>query len=769
MNIDNKKLSIIIDVIIVVLIFAFAISIRMPGEDMIGSAQLNNEYTDDDVYYLSDPDSYLYARRAREYSLDLSGFSFVNNRTDDVLMSPVSSRDNGLITNALPLIAALVYRLLSIFSDVTIEVVVYYFNAVIASMAALLSYFFIKKLTNIYGGITSAILIVIMPPFLNRSVAGYFDTDAMLLSVPLCLIVCFTMMVFNISTGKKVFFSICSILSFLLLAGTWETFYIYFGLLIVMSIVTSLELYFVKGSDGVLRGKAYVREILYMSLSIIIMAALAICMYGGNIFDSIRRLVSNMLFVSDYPDPTRYILELSDVPFLDNGLEGAFLAMGNGIINNLGGIIIALIGFICIILLIVFRKRLSNKFLACNVGFVVTWFLITLPFLIVGSRFLELVCIPLSLLVGLFCGMISQVIIGNKKRLLSVLISLFISVIILFGPMVGAMVRRNIPTPFYSKTFDAACTWINTYASENASILTWWDYGYFIQFASARHVLSDGGTFDGRYFYFLAHALLTDDPKLSVAIFNMLNFSGVDSVDVIEESIAGRELAMNALLDILPVSKEEGLSILKVKYKLTDVEAADIIAVAKPEVRDERYLIISRDLITKINALSYYGLYDFHNDTYDVALGVSNKPVVASEYEERVDIRGIDDIAVVIKKDNDNDYVTLVDDEKRLVDISRIIYVEDGIKVRDEYKSDSGYTLYCINENGEYSFMVCSNNIADSMLVTLMTYHSNEAYTRVYAGILGDNMSSFKSITARFFGDESTPDNAGAYIFRVIN
>ena len=169
MNIYSKRISIIVDIVIVILIVALGIVVRLPDENTVGSAQLDNELTDQDCFYLSDPDSYLYARKAREYSVDLSRFSFINTRTEDYMMSPVSSKENGLVTNGLPLLAALIFRLLSFFSDITIEMVIYYINIVICALAAVPAYFYVRKQTNLFGGIVSAILAVTAIPFLEHS------------------------------------------------------------------------------------------------------------------------------------------------------------------------------------------------------------------------------------------------------------------------------------------------------------------------------------------------------------------------------------------------------------------------------------------------------------------------------------------------------------------------------------------------------------------------------------------------------------------------
>ena len=768
MDIKKKRTGVIIDVVIIVVVVSLGIFLRLPYDSSIGNAQMNNELTDDDCYYLSDPDSYLYARKARQYSLDLTGFTLVNTRTEDYMMSPVSTRENGLVTNFLPLLAALVFRFLNLFSDITIEMVVYYINAVICALAAVPVYLYMRKQTNVVGGAVSAFLIVTAVPFLEHSVAGYFDTDAMLCTIPICLILSFAMMVESETLKKKTVYAVLSLISFFVLATTWETFYIYFGILCVLSFITIMQLLFVKGAEGRLDRKETRVDVLYIVVSLIVMVGISFLIYGSTIIDSIRRLLNNMLVINNYPDSTKYIVELSDIPLLDNGVEGAFLTTGSGIVNKLGGAIVIIMAFIGIFLLLFARKRKSVRFFSCNMGFIVSWFLITLPFLIVGVRFLQLVCIPLILLTGLSAGILSEIMTVTAGKRIGYILSAFLAVMLVFGPVSGAFLRKGSPSPFYNKTFDGACTWINNYGSENADILTWWDFGYFIEFASARHVLSDGGTFDGRYFYWLAHALLTDNPKLSVGIFNMLDFSGVDGNDVAEGYLGSAEMACSALLDILPVDIVEANRILTTRYGLSESEAAELIRVTKPIIKDERYLIISRDLISKIGALSYYGFYDFDDVAPNTSLGVSTTPVVPTIFEEKTSIRGINNVYVLIKKDENNEYVTLIDEAGEIVDISRIITVENGVKIKDERKGNIGYTLYCINDNGFYSFIVCSDNIADSMLVSLMALNSNSEYTRVCESVLGDNLISVDSVTARFFGDSSTPDNAGVYIYKVV-
>ncbi len=761
-----------IDILIIILIITLGIVIRFPFSAMekdstSRSAAEINEITDEDCLYLSDPDSYLYARKAREYSVDLSNFTFVNTREDDYMMNPVSDRENGLVTNGLSFIAAIVYRFLSLFSHISIEQIIYYIDMVICSLAAIPAYLYVRKQTNVIGGIVSGVLAVCAIPFFVHSVAGYFDTDAMLCTIPLALMTSFAMMVYSDKRSTKIVFSVISLIMFALLAATWETFYIYFGILVFLSVVTIVIMAILHKREKAITSSKLKEEVLFSCITIVIMAIIAFFMYGMTIVDSIRRLVTNMLVTNDYPDSTRYIVELSDIPILENGIEGAFLTTGSGIINNLGGVVILAVGLFSMILVIAKGKEKSAKFFSCNFGFIVTWLLVTFPLLFVGVRFLQLVCLPLVLLIGLGIGIFTDMLVKNSNVYIGYVLSAFISAIIMVGPVAGVILRGNAPAPFYTKTFDKACTWVNNYASEDASILTWWDFGYFIQFASARHVLADGGTFDGGYFYWLAHALLTDNPKLSAAIFGMLDDSGISAPDMAAEYIGDTGTACEALLSVLPMSKEEGIQYLVKNYDMSEDKATSLIDKAKPDMRNEEYMFISRDLISKINALCYYGYYDFNGSDYDAALGVSCEPIVPNEYNQHTEIQGINNCSIEYREVGDNKEVTIIDDDGKPVGISRLIFVENGSKVQDIKRKDTGYTVYCIKDNGEYSFIVCSNFIADSMLVSLMAYNSNDCYERVYSSVEDSRLLPYNSITAKFFGNASTKSSAGVLVYRM--
>ena len=111
--------------------------------------------------------------------------------------------------------------------------------------------------------------------------------------------------------------------------------------------------------------------------------------------------------------------------------------------------------------------------------------------------------------------------------------------------------------------------------------------------------------------------------------------------------------------------------------------------------------------------------------------------------------------------------MTLRGENGSQIGMSRLIYVENGVKIRDDKIDETGYSVYCINDNGEYSFIVCSDFIADSMLVSLMAFNSNDAYTRVFSSVTNDSYYAYQSVTARFFGDGNTQPSEGALVYKV--
>ena len=772
----SKIKNIILDVVLILAVISLGIILRMPVDNTSRRAAEVIEFTDTDCFYLSDPDSYLYARKAREYSVDLSNFSFVNTRSEDATMNPVSTKEDGLVTNGLPLVAALVYRFLNLFGEISIEKIVYYLNAFICSLAVVPAYLYVKRQTNLIGGIVSGILAAVAIPFLEHSIYGYFDTDAMLCTVPLCLITSFAMMIYEDKMARKVVYAVLSVVIFTILAATWETFYIYFGILFALTVATLIMLSVIGREKEALSENRLTLELSFAGVTLSTMMLVAIAMYGSKILNSIGRLLSNMLAAGDYPDPTKYIVELSEIPVLENGIEGALITSGSGIINNLGGVVILAFTILSIVLIILKGRKLSVKFLSCNVGFAIAWLIVTLPLLFVGARFLQLICLPIVLLVGLGIGLFAELIVNGSDRILGDELSnkilghalaILVAALVIIGPIAGGISRSNPSAPFYTKTFDRACKWINNNGSEHSSIMTWWDYGYFIQYASAKHVLADGGTFDGGYFYWLAHAMLTDNPGLSVAIYNMLDAHGMDAPDMAKQYIGNTADACEALQNVLTMTKEEGVAYLVARYNMSSDDARRLMNVAKPNMTDERYLIISRDLIEKITALSYYGYYDFNGGDYSPVLAVSTEPVRPEQNIMEVQLKGLDNTSVICRQHEDKLEMTLKGENGTLVGMSRMIYVENGIKIRDEKIDESGYTVYCINDNGEYSFIVCSDYIANSMLVSLMAYSFNDAYTRVYSSVTEDSYYNYKSVTARFFGDGTYQPSEGVLVYKV--
>ena len=135
--------------------------------------------------YLTEMDSYFYARFAREMAEAGAPFQY-NRRSEDPLMGQRYTVDSGQgIPVLLSVLAYYVWRFLSLFFNVRVIQVVRWMGPVMGSLAAVPVFFYVRRRTNIWGGITAALLVGLSLPFVSHTHAGFFDTDMLLAIVPL--------------------------------------------------------------------------------------------------------------------------------------------------------------------------------------------------------------------------------------------------------------------------------------------------------------------------------------------------------------------------------------------------------------------------------------------------------------------------------------------------------------------------------------------------------------------------------------------------------
>ena len=285
------------------------------------------------------------------------------------------------------------------------------------------------------------------------------------------------------------------------------------------------------------------------------------------------------------------------------------------------------------------------------------WLLVVSPFVIMGVRFVQLLALPSCLLVGYIFGVASDNF-GNeildiwKKDVCIILIAAllggslavvngyFAIIAALFCLIVG-LVDKTVTvnkilaafltptflcmmvdgyytvkntTPYIPDDIYNAVEIVNDTMSTNSVVISWWDIGYYLQYATNRQVVSDGGIYNGEYFYWLANIFTTDNPKLSAGICNMLKGGNMDAARIARLHTDSDEKSAELLKDILVLEKSDAYDLLKNKYHFTESEAKEMIDFSHPDVEKEVYVLVSQDTLLKTEIIAYFGLWNFKDE-----------------------------------------------------------------------------------------------------------------------------------------------------------
>lgn len=627
------------DFYILLIIVMVGILIRLPIQN-IGNI---------DTSVLHDPDSYLYARLATEFvSEPISDWEFFTNRSDDPLMNSVDEENDPFTTNLLPMCAALVCKLVK---TADIELVIFYFNVILCPLSAITVYIFMKRYFGRVAAIVSGFAMSTSVSYFLHTTYGFFDTDAIIMVLATSFMVCILNSFLEKDFKKQIISSVFSILILLLFFVSWEAYYAYAGIAFALAIVLVL-LSKVAKLDLNLKVPC---------ATVMISSIFCLCMLSSNSVGSLGRTIKTMLEGSEWPDESKYIGELTHPTLVKGGLNNSFLISQTGVVNWLGGLSIFLLVFLFVVIFFVLLLKYKKDFIN-RVGrdkfviivFLISWALILIPVVIFGIRFVQLLALPFNMLLGIavcifierFDGDIackwekniavvlisllvfSDVAIVNVKyALISAFIILFVGLtinkfsirfitltivsLVFAGPLINEyMVSENSP-PLVADDLVDAMQYVESSTPEDSALIAWWDYGYYMQYATNRHTLADGGIYDGAYFYWLSNIFSTEDANLSIGISKMLLTGDIEAVRLSEEYFGSAEKAVEVLKEILVLDKNGAATLLRDKYDLSDNEINRLIDCIAYESNQNVYLVVYDNIAEAMPTICYYGLWDF--------------------------------------------------------------------------------------------------------------------------------------------------------------
>ncbi|MBR5954013.1 MAG: peptide transporter, partial [Methanobrevibacter sp.] len=308
----------------------------------------------------------------------------------------------------------------------------------------------------------------------------------------------------------------------------------------------------------------------------------------------------------------------------------------------------------------------------------------------------------------------------------------------------GAYQTSDTVVPGTSDAMWNAMKWIDETQPDDTVITSWWDFGYLFEIAADKQVTFDGGSQSGDRAFWLGQAMTTDNLELSAGIFRMLDTSGELAVDGLVNITGDAGNATDILIDILPKTSDDAQKTLQSKYHLTASQAKEIVNYTHPENPRPVIFVASSDMLQKAGWWTYFGAWNFENqssENYNYYVPTSQVEVKAGETGKLalLEDQGMT-INAVIQRGSGNNSTTayteavytengqqiMVNDTPyNPLNISNIVVIEDGYIMKNESVGkvkDANYTLMLMGNDNQYTPILMSNELANSMFTRLYLY-----------------------------------------------
>ena len=734
---QNVK-TILKTVVIIALLFVIVFALRAQSADIGGVPnEYKSSYMDaNGLPYFSEMDSYFNLRMTENYmDHGYFGDTLVNGSGWDMHSYYPSGREVGKYQPMIAYVTSFLYGIINMFKDMSITEVAFWTGAFVSSFAVIPVYIFTRRITNDYGAIAATLIVVLGPNYISHTFAGFFDTDMFNVTLPLFFILFFVEALRAEKTVYRIIFALLSVISIGIYSLSWTGFMYYPAVMILVMILFFILCFYLdieviepfKNYDNKLSWFVNQRELFTVVFIIVLGIAGLLATVGiGGIMEGISGLTGGLSLQSAardvWPNVLISVAEMQVPNLLYGGLPGAFLANTNGIVNGIGGIV-ALFGVLFVLFTFVqrilrlrnvkvrgdsskphkskrkatslrkeqdrFRISLKdigsfgsadeiNKSKRLNVLYLclfLVWIIASAVAVTQGTRFIQVLVIPMGICAGIFVGyavdyvktnvkddkvllliaivcafliafpitqlayglenakmigsavfvalvVISAAVIFLKKSIRDSDISIKRAIVVvlitlaLVSPTVcGAYQTTAATVPGSSDPMWNAMDFVKENSTNDTVIVSWWDFGYLFQIASDHPTSFDGGSQTGDRAYWVGKALSTSDLAQSKGILQMLATTGSNASELLCEYTGSNITAVHALDETLGMSREDAKSKLVKDYNLTESQASAVLKQSHPSNPNNVSFVLSSDMIGKAGWWSYFGSWNF--DTLD--------------------------------------------------------------------------------------------------------------------------------------------------------
>ncbi len=540
--------------------------------------------------------------------------------------------------------------------------------ALIVMLAIIPAFFIVKKYAGVLGGFIASLLIGLHPYLLGRTPAGFVDTDAYGITMPLFII---WMIIESFSSRsykmKAMFAALAGVFTWIFKqtwgGGWYFTFDILIAILIGMIIYQIIKVLIDSKEHKKKHIKLFHSRIVRSNILIfaVYMLVTTLLLGATTIINVIKAPASvagiqNAAHSNLWPNVYTTVAELNTQSL--GGITNALIS------NSLGQIMLFLamlaiplclikkynkkswmylVGSIIIYLILMSKAVISkispNFYIILIILTLIVGILINLSqdrrerasillptiltTLLVGSifastrgiRFVLLGINPFSLMIGLSIGILFIRISSKLHQLLDIpkiatkTIILILVGVIIFNYLIAAHNVGLNETPQMNDGWHNTLTKIKLESDQDAIITSWWDFGHWFKAVADRAVTFDGACQNTPMAHWVGKSLGTDNEKLSVGILRMLDCGSNDAFELLNKQLNNPAITVATLDEMIQLEKEDARQFL-INKGIEQSSASQILQKTHCDA-PEAYYITSQDMVSKAGVWAHFGFWDF--------------------------------------------------------------------------------------------------------------------------------------------------------------
>jgi len=379
---------------------------------------------------------------------------------------------------------AIIFRIFTFFQPVTKEawiVAVKFFPAIFGALTSVAMYFLGKEAYNKKTGVIMAFFAAVVPAFVYRTMAGFFEEDS------LGFLWFVIGLYFFIKSIKNAEFNKNSIINaglagifFTLMAITWGLF-----LLIPLVLVAWFGSTIILGWFRKLEKEKMINLVKNFAITFLLFAVLTTLFTGPNWIGTTTNYVTQYLPISgENIDRIEHTETESNVYSSSVGEEQKGVDFWGNKYN-------ALIVFPIIMLLFFVPVRLLRKKTDFVTLLMFYWVLITMVMAYVKLKFTFTFGLPIAVAAGVvFAELFSWL--GNRPGFEKKLVAFALGFMCLIGVAAGSFfVSQNVPGIEQNTGWKETLYWMEENTPEDSTFFNWWDEGHWTTFIAERKVSAD--------------------------------------------------------------------------------------------------------------------------------------------------------------------------------------------------------------------------------------------------------------------------------------